>query len=464
MPEKRHFSSASESRQSCGVTGNLERSDDIRMKKNTPTVKHHILLLVFAILLSGCQTPGSNTNIVNNHVPAQDGAQGAGGDEMVAGPETGYAAPIVEASGEEIVADSIDDEKESARAAIGLTEEGIRERMASQEGKYAYDMLEESLRPLYVEILTIIEKHAENIKVSTNDSDILQKVFLYVHADHPEIYWIDGYSYMRYSRGNEILYLTFSGKYTYTLEETRTLQFSIDQYVGRCLSGISRSASDYDKVKYIYEYIIEHTEYVLNSPDNQNILSVFLNGESVCQGYAKAAQYLLEQLDVPCTMVVGKVESGEGHAWNLVQIDGAYYYMDPTWGDASYRLDGQPMQGSSMPISYEFLNITTEQLEATHIIDSVVPMPQCIATEANYYIRENLYFNEYNEEALKEVFQNAYAQGREAVTLKCADPVVFAKMQEELITNQKIFLFLSEQTQSVIYAVDDQLYTISIWL
>lgn len=442
----------------------MERSGIIRMKNNRPTVKCHILLLVSIILLSGCQMSDTHTNIVNNNVPEQNGTQGAGSGQMVAGPETGYTAPIVESSGEEIAADSIDDEKEAARAAIGLTEEGIRERMAEQEGRYAYDMLEESLRPLYVEILTIIEKHAENIKISTNDSDILQKVFLFVHADHPEIYWIDGYSYMRYSRGNEILYLTFSGKYTYTLEETRTLQFSIDQYVGRCLSGISKNASDYDKVKYIYEYIIEHTDYVLDSPDNQNILSVFLNGESVCQGYAKAAQYLLEQLDIPCTMVVGKVESGEGHAWNLVQIDGAYYYMDPTWGDASYRLDGQPMQGASMPISYEFLNITTEQLQATHIIDSVVPMPQCIATEANYYIRENLYFDEYDEEALKEAFQNAYEEGREAITLKYADSVVFAKLQEELITNQKIFLLLSEQTQSVIYAVDDQLYTISIWL
>lgn len=433
------------------------------MKKNNPTIKCHILLLVFAVLLSGCQTSGPNTNLLN-HTAAQDGVQGTGGAETVAGPQTGYAAPIIEASGEEVAADSMDDEKESARAAIGLTEEGIRERMAAQEGRYAYDMLAESLRPLYVEILTILEHHAENIKVSTNDSDVLQKVFLYVHADHPEIYWVDGYSYMRYSRGNDILYLTFSGKYTYTLEETRMLQLSIDQYVSRCLSGISRNASDYDKVKYIYEYIIEHTEYVLDSKDNQNILSVFLNGESVCQGYAKAAQYLLERLDVPCTMVVGKVESGEGHAWNLVQIDGAYYYMDPTWGDASYRLDGQLMQNSSMPISYEFLNITTEQLQATHIIDSVVPMPQCIATAANYYIKENLYFNDYDEEALKEVFQNAYAQGREAVTLKCADFLVFAKVQEELITNQKIFLFLSGQTQSVIYAVDDQLYTISIWL
>ena len=33
-----------------------------------------------------------------------------------------------------------------------------------------------------------------------------------------------------------------------------------------------------------------------------------------------------------------------------------------------------------------------------------------------------------------------------------------------IVTNQKIFLFLQEQTDSVVYAMDDQLYTISVWL
>lgn len=269
---------------------------------------------------------------------------------------------------------------------------------------------------------------------------------------------------MRYSKGNEILYLTFSGKYTYTSEETRLLQVSIDQYVSQCLAGISMDASAYDKVKYVYEYIIDHTDYVLNSPDNQNILSVFLNGESVCQGYAKATQYLLERLGIPCTMVVGRVESGEGHAWNLVLIDGSYYYVDTTWGDASYRLEGETMPDMAMPISYEFLNITTDQLLETHIIDSVVPMPQCIATEANYYIRENLYFTAYDEDMLRNAFENAYACGEEAVTVKCSDASVFEKMQEELITNQKIFLFLTDMTDSVVYATDERLHTISVWL
>lgn len=426
------------------------------------SIEKAICFLMAIVFLTGCGLNSPRASILN---PQSDGNSSITMPEQATGNGTGYMAPVVEAL-DVNVAQSEEDEQEqiATRESLGLTQDGILTRIEEQKGNYAFDILDDSSKILYVEILTILENHAENVKVSTNDSDLLQKVFHYVHADHPEIYWIDGYSYMRYTQGNQIVYLTFSGKYTYSVEETRNYQVKIDQYVSQCFAGIPISASDYEKVKYIYEYLINHTEYVVDSRDNQNILSVFLYGESVCQGYAKAMQYLLIRLGVPCTMVVGRVESGEGHAWNLVNIDGAYYYVDPTWGDASYRMEGTAVSGEDMPISYEFLNITTEQLTATHVIDSAVPMPQCISTAANYYIKENLYLTAYDEEQLSQIFQSAYENGQETVTVKCSEEAVFNEMLGQLISQQKIFLFLDSSTESVVYATDEQAHTLSVWL
>lgn len=77
------------------------------------------------------------------------------------------------------------------------------------------------------------------------------------------------------------------------------------------LSDIQPDASEYDKVKAVYEKIIFSTDYDLNASDNQNIASVFLGNSSVCQGYAKATQYLLNHLGVMCTLVQGTVDTGE---------------------------------------------------------------------------------------------------------------------------------------------------------
>ena len=90
--------------------------------------------------------------------------------------------------------------------------------------------------------------------------------------------------------------------------------------------------------------LILRTEYEQGSADSQTICSVLLNQRSVCQGYAKTFQYLCQLAGIPAMLVTGDV-NGEGHAWNIVFLDGDWYYIDPTWGDASYqREEGKKRQ------------------------------------------------------------------------------------------------------------------------
>ena len=59
--------------------------------------------------------------------------------------------------------------------------------------------------------------------------------------------------------------------------------------------------------------------------------------------------------------------SGEsGHAWNLVRIDGNYYYCDLTYDDTE---DGA---------GYKYFNISTDKLCENHTIDSkYITLPEC---------------------------------------------------------------------------------------
>ena len=342
------------------------------------------------------------------------------------------------------------------------TERVIRQE---EENGYAYGMLPEEEQTLYLEIRDALMNFEEDVKLSSYDKDEISHAFQCVLNDHPEIFYVDGYTYTEYTLGDILKKITFTGTYRFNREEVQQKQEQIDNYVNLCLSGMPDDADEYTKVKYIYEYLIHHTEYDAGAKDNQNICSVFIEGKSVCQGYAKATQYLLNRAGIFSTLVLGRVVGGEGHAWNLVRIDGKYYYVDTTWGDASYQAVGGGYPGEKIPtINYDYLCVSTEQMNLTHELDNVVDMPDCNSMEDNYYVREGLYFTTWDQEQIERIFQEEYEKGSAYVTLKCDSYDVYSRMYGALITNQEIFRYLDCPDGVVSYSDDERQYSLSFWL
>ena len=338
--------------------------------------------------------------------------------------------------------------------------------------RFAYESLDAQEQIWYREIEQALGTMADTVKLSTGpldqgmDEQDIDKVFQCVLIDHPEIFYTTGYTYTKYSRGEKTVGIDFAGTYDLTKEEAAERAEMIRSVTAQWLSRMDENASEYDKVKAVYETIIFSTNYDLGAADNQNIASVFLGGASVCQGYAKATQYLLNHLGVMCTLVQGTVDTGEAHAWNLVQVDGAYYYVDTTWGDASYRMEDGSEQGTLPEINYDYLCVTTEDLLRTHCIDSVIPLPECTATEANYYVREGAYFTSCDREQMQEVFDRAAAEGGTDVTLKCADDSCYQEICHALIDEQEIFSYLHMEGNSntVTYAQNGKQLSLTFWV
>ena len=359
--------------------------------------------------------------------------------------------------------------------AAGGTKESLPEHVLTraddelreeQTDCYAFGKLSEDEQEVYLEILEALIHFKENVKLSSCDKELISRVFQCVLNDHPEIFYVDGYSYTEYTLGSILKKITFTGSYRFSPEEVKEKQMQIDNYVNQCLAGMPEDADEYEKVKYVYEYLIHHTDYDAAAKDSQNICSVFLERKSVCQGYAKATQYLLNRAGVFATLVLGEVVGGEGHAWNLVRIDGAYYYVDTTWGDASYQAVG----GSDYPIekiptiNYDYLCVTTEQMEQTHTQDNVVEMPECTSMDANFYVREGVYFTEFDEKKIEKIFTDSYERGDTYVTLKCEGPDIYRKMQETLIGEQGVFRYLDCPDKAVSYVENEKQYSLSFWL
>lgn len=345
---------------------------------------------------------------------------------------------------------------------------------------YAYASLNETEQIWYRDIVQILGGFGTERKLDQSglaggldDTDI-DRIFQCVLSDHPELFYVEGYSYVRYARGEKINAIEFSGTYNVDLETALSRREEIETAVDGLLAGIAADASEYEKVKYVYDTLIRNTDYDLGAPDNQNIYSVFVRHFSVCQGYAKATQYLLNRLGVESTLVLGTVETGEGHAWNLVKVDGEYYYLDTTWGDVSYRTEDTASQPEasleeglriSMPeINYDYLNVTTEELLRTHSIGGEVPMPLCTATAANYYVMEGALFTVYDRAQMEALFQKAVESGQSDITIKCADAACYEEVLTELIEEQEIFDYLSDEESSIAYAQNEKQHSLTFWV
>lgn len=301
--------------------------------------------------------------------------------------------------------------------------------------KYYFEQHSENEQMVYLEILQGIRENKKEIYVHSGDAKQTNALFQDVLRDYPEIFWCDGTTTAT-SYGGDEMYTVLEPVYLYDMEERELRQAKIDAAVSECLSGIGQTASDYEKILYIYEYIVNTVDYDLESEDNQNIYSVFVNQRSVCAGYSKAAQYLLERLGVFCTYVTGTTESGQSHAWNLVLCDGDYYYVDTTWGDPVFQeQEGEEVQPGADYISYDYMCCNDDELFRTHTPDAETELPVCSKMDCNYYVVNGMYYDYYDGEAALKVMNDVISEHGNPVVLKYADAEVYAQAHEDIFEN-----------------------------
>lgn len=336
---------------------------------------------------------------------------------------------------------------------------------------YAYESLNEMERLWYEDIAECLGAMQEEVRLDKESIDFgmdetdIDRIFQCVLMDHPELFYVEGYTYTKYNRGDKAIAIRFSGTYSMEKEQALVRKAEIEAAAQPLLAGAAELTNDYDKVKYVYDTLILNTEYDLEAPDNQNIYSVFVNHKSVCQGYAKAVQYLLDRMGVECTLVQGNVDTGESHAWNLVKVNGSYYYVDATWGDASYQPDeAEPEKGYVPQINYDYLCVTTEQLLRTHILGGYVPMPVCVDEKDNYYVREGALFVTYDKEQMRRLFEKCMAENRMDVTVKCADAECFRQIMTAMVEGQEIFDYFDTTSKSIAYSHNEKQLSMTFWV
>ena len=232
--------------------------------------------------------------------------------------------------------------------------------------KYFYNQLDEYSKTIY----KAFETNKENMKCGNykielgntfssllkqeNGSDELGKYYqsaieAYTY-DNPDVFYLSpNKMYLNVettTTKNNVsynVYINSGNEANYFIDEFSTKNnidnaiFKIEQVRDEILS--KRTNNTYKDIKMVHDYLINNIEYDTSISKNNiyNIYGAMVNKECVCEGYARSFKYLMDAINIPCTLVIGKATNSEGrtenHAWNYVSYNGSWYAVDCTWDD-----------------------------------------------------------------------------------------------------------------------------------
>ena len=306
----------------------------------------------------------------------------------------------------------------------------------SEEGhqEYYFKQLTEEEQRVYRELLKGIRAREKEFYLTISDDDSIDRSYHAVLKDHPEIFWVHNREKIYKTTYSDSDYCVFTPGYTYTDGEIDEIQMAMEQSFQEVIALIPEDAGDYEKVRIVYTYVIDQTQYQTGE-DDQSIAGVFWKKSAVCAGYAGAVQYLLERLDIPCIYVDGSTKgSTEGHAWDIVKIGQEYYYVDATNGDQPDFLNGDAAQlEEHKTIIYDYLCPFPEEYEKTYTPSEELTVPACTAKDLDFYVLNQGYFEDYSWQDIYDYCKMRLDNGAAVVRFKFGSQEAFSEACQELL-------------------------------
>ena len=293
----------------------------------------------------------------------EDGYQAPDMDSVEAPAKTAELNGLeaVEGKGTEIT----DSKAQTLKETLGVGNTG--DGLTFDETMYPYyQMLNDTGKAIYRQIYANAQDLTKSFApVEAISSTQLRNAFTAVCNDHPELFWLNtAYGYL-YASDCSIAEIDLSFNITATQMDTAEPAFeAAAQAIENKTYGVY---TDYEKEVIVHDALLDSIVYDKNAPMNQSAYSALVNGRTVCAGYARAFQYIMQQLDIPCYYVEGY--AGENHAWNIVKLDDGYYNVDATWDDTN-------------PNTYDYFNCSDADYAKDHARrDLSVYLPPCNGTK-----------------------------------------------------------------------------------
>lgn len=264
------------------------------------------------------------------------------------------------------------------------------EEKAVISSKYFAGKLNDTELEAFEELYSAVRENKKKV-VFKNEipSEMLDKLMQILNYDCPELINVMGDyspSYNEdesYAQSVGLYYNMNSEKYKKCCEELK--EFFDD------LRTKLKGKSDYEKEKYVYDYIFQNCMYDEYTANSGSVYGALIEHKARCEGISKAFMLCMRELGIDCITVVGvplweNNGTYSNHSWNIVNIDGDWYHVDVTADNLSdeYNFDTLPLYG--------FMNSDDKFIyQSRELISDFAKMgvPECVSDKLNYHVLDD---------------------------------------------------------------------------
>lgn len=284
----------------------------------------------------------------------------------------------------------------------------------NNEQNYYYLQLDSQLQGIYQQIVKKLCRGefciTLNMSMPEDFDQSMDKIFTALDYGCPELFFLDkGARYI--SDGNSIK-INFTSKYSAVRLES--MWNELNKIVDSVVQIVNFAHTDEDKLTELNNYICKNIKTNGSSATQYgDAYGALINHEARCEGICKAAQLVLNRLNINNVIAFGEANrdgSKENHAWSIVWINGEPYAFDFTW-NIDCSLFGV--------VSVDYMFLAKDDIEVEHISNNEYFYPIVEFSSLSYWHQNNTevtYRSDFANVLLRENGNNYFAIMR--LTLK----------------------------------------------
>lgn len=350
---------------------------------------------IFSLALVAVIAGSAGSAFANNNVPASDDVQLA----------ASYEIPV-------------------ASAGTATTTKAAAKTVGNPYNKYVYNTLSADEKKIYASIYDAVKNFKTTVTFDKKyPAATINKVYEHVFFQEADIFWFHGE--VGVAKGTTD---TINLKFKWDQKTAAAMQKKIDATVAAIKKAIPKGAPVTQQLKIMHDYIIQRTIFSKNNVYATSAYGPMAGGYGQCEGYAKTATYMCNQLGIENVRITGFNEKKATHAWNKVKVDGKWYNLDLTWDDPENHTRSTYYKNNYLLVPDAEIN------NKSHFPETTFKVPVANALDANYFVKYGYYVKDVNGAltGLKKQMDASVPYKLEVLQVKCTTDEVFNTLKSQL--------------------------------